>query len=180
MKIEKTKLKDVLLITPDVFGDNRGWFMETYTKNKLEQINVEFVQDNQSFSSQKGIVRGLHCQVNPHCQAKLVRCTRGQIYDVVVDIRRSSPTYKQWIKVLLTEENKQQLFVPKGFLHGFVTLTDNVEIQYKVDDYYNKECDRSVKFDDAEFNVDWGVTEPILSNKDKNAPLFKDSDCYFD
>ena len=145
MKIEKTKIEGVYEITPDCFGDARGWFMETYTKNKLTEItDIEFVQDNQSYSSTKGVLRGLHCQVNPHCQTKLIRCTRGQIYDVVVDIRRGSPSYKQWIKVLLTDENKKQLFIPKGCLHGFVTLTDEVEVQYKVDDYYSKECDRSV------------------------------------
>jgi dTDP-4-dehydrorhamnose 3,5-epimerase len=180
MKIEKTELKDAFLIYPDVHGDSRGYFMETYTKNKLESItNIEFVQDNQSYSSQKGIIRGLHCQTNPHCQTKLIRCTRGAIYDVIVDIRKGSPTYKKHIKVLLSAENKAQLFIPKGFLHGFETITDDVEVQYKVDDYYSKECDRSVKFDDPEFSVDWGVENPIISDKDKNAPLFKDSDCIF-
>ena len=180
MKIENTSLKDAYIITPDVHGDSRGWFMESYTKNKLQDItNIEFIQDNQSYSSQKGILRGLHCQLNPHCQTKLIRCTKGEIYDVIVDIRQGSPTYKQYIKVLLSAENKKQLFIPKGFLHGFVTLTDEVEVQYKVDDYYNKECDRSVKFDDPELNVDWGISNPILSDKDKNAPLLKESDCIF-
>ena len=180
MKIENTILKDAYIITPDVHGDSRGWFMESYTKSKLQDItNIEFVQDNQSYSSQKGILRGLHCQINPHCQTKLIRCTKGEIYDVIVDIRQGSPTYKQHIKVLLSAENKKQLFIPKGFLHGFVTLTNEVEVQYKVDDYYNKECDRSIKFDDPELNVDWGISNPILSDKDKNAPLLKDSDCIF-
>lgn len=181
MKIEKTELKDAYIITPDVFGDSRGWFMETYSKTKLQEVtNIEFLQDNQSYSSQKGIIRGLHCQINPHCQTKLIRCTKGEIYDIIVDIRRGSPTYKKWIKVLLTAENKKQLFIPKGFLHGFETLTDDVEVQYKVDDYYSKECDRSVKFNDPEFGVDWDFKNPILSEKDKNAPLFRDSDCIFD
>jgi dTDP-4-dehydrorhamnose 3,5-epimerase len=181
MKVIETELKDAYVIEPDVFGDSRGWFMETYTKNKIEdKIDVDFVQDNQSYSSTKGIIRGLHCQLNPHCQSKLIRCTKGEIYDVIVDIRKGSPTYKKWIKVLLTAENKKQLFMPKGFLHGFVTLSDEVEVQYKVDDYYSKECDRSVKFDDEEFGIDWGVENPLLSDKDKNAPLFKDSDCVFE
>lgn len=181
MKIENTELKDAFIITPDVFGDSRGWFMETYSKAKLAEItDIEFVQDNQSYSSQKGIVRGLHCQTNPHCQTKLIRCTKGEIYDVIVDIRKGSPTYKKWIKVLLSEENKKQLFIPKGFLHGFMTLTDDVEVQYKVDDFYSKECDRSVKFNDPEFGVDWGIDNPILSDKDKNAPLYADSDCIFE
>lgn len=180
MKIEKTELQDAYVIVPDVFGDSRGWFMETYSKIKLEgSIDVEFVQDNQSYSSQKGIIRGLHCQTNPHCQSKLIRCTKGEIYDYIVDIRKGSPTYKKWIKVLLSAENKKQLFIPKGFLHGFETLTDDVEVQYKVDDYYSKECDRSVKFDDPEFGVEWETKEPILSDKDKNAPLYSDSDCDF-
>ena len=180
MEIERTEIDGVYQIVPDCFGDVRGWFMETYTKNKLQNItNIEFVQDNQSYSATKGVLRGLHCQTNPHSQTKLIRCTRGEIYDVVVDIRQGSPTYKKWIKVLLSAENKKQLFIPKGCLHGFVTLTNDVEVQYKVDDYYNKECDRSVRFDDAEFGVDWGVENPIISQKDANAPLFKDSDCKF-
>ena len=180
MRIEKTELQDVYTIIPDVFGDSRGWFMETYSREKMKEVTgCEFIQDNQSFSSQKGIIRGLHCQINPHSQAKLVRCTRGEIYDVIVDIRKGSPTYKKWIKVLLSAENKKQIFIPKGFLHGFETLSDEVEVQYKVDDYYYKDCDRSIKFDDLEFGVKWETLTPILSEKDKNASLFKDSDCDF-
>lgn len=180
MNIVKTELEGAFIIEPDVHGDSRGWFMETYSKERLKEFtNVEFVQDNQSYSSQKGILRGLHCQLNPCCQTKLIRCTRGEIYDVIVDIRKGSPTYKKWIKILLTAENKKQLYIPQGFLHGFVTLTDDVEVQYKVDNYYSKECDRSVKFNDVEFNVDWGIENPILSDKDKNAPTYKDSDCDF-
>ena len=181
MKIEQTELDGAFIITPDIFGDSRGWFMETYTKNKLEEItNIEFVQDNQSYSAEKGILRGLHCQTNPHCQTKLIRCTRGKILDVIVDIRKGSPTYKKWIKVELSEENKKQLFIPKGFLHGFVTLTVDVEVQYKVDDYYSKECDRSVKFNDLELGVEWGIENPILSEKDKNACAFADKDFEFE
>ena len=181
MLIEKTELKDAYIIVPDVFGDARGWFTETYTKNKLEEItDVEFVQDNQSYSSQKGIIRGLHCQINPHCQTKLIRCTKGEISDVIVDIRRGSPTYKKWFKVTLSAENKKQLLIPKGFLHGFETLTDEVEVQYKVDDYYSKECDRSVKYNDPELGVEWETKIPLVSDKDKNAPLFSESDCIFD
>ena len=177
----QTELEGAYILEPDVHGDSRGWFMETYTKNKMGDLeSIEFVQDNQSYSSQKGILRGLHCQTNPHCQTKLIRCTKGEIWDVIVDIRKGSPTYKKWIKVLLTAENKKQLFIPKGFLHGFVTITDEVEVQYKVDDYYNKECDRSVKFNDPEFGVEWGIENPIMSEKDKNAPLYKDSDCIFE
>lgn len=181
MKITPTELDGAFIIEPEVHGDARGWFMETYTQNKMGGLaGINFVQDNQSYSSQKGILRGLHCQTNPHCQTKLIRCTRGEIADVIVDIRRGSPTYKKWIKVVLSADNKKQLFIPKGFLHGFITLTDDVEVQYKVDDYYNKECDRSVKFNDAIFGVEWGIENPILSDKDKNAPLFADSDCIFE
>ena len=180
MLIEKTELKDAYIIAPDVFGDSRGWFTETYTKNKLEGItDAIFVQDNQSYSSQKGIIRGLHCQINPHSQTKLIRCTKGEISDVIVDIRKGSPTYKKWIKVTLSAKNKKQLLIPKGFLHGFETLTDEVEVQYKVDDYYSKECDRSVKFDDPELGVEWITVNPLVSDKDKNAPLFSESDCIF-
>lgn len=180
MVIQKTELEDAYIIIPDVFGDSRGWFTETYTKNKLSSItDAEFVQDNQSYSSSKGIIRGLHCQTNPHCQTKLIRCTKGEIYDVIVDIRKGSPTYKKWIKVLLSAENKKQLFIPKGFLHGFETLTDEVEVCYKVDDYYFKECDRSVQFNDPELGVAWDFENPILSEKDRLAPSFADSDCDF-
>ena len=181
MIIEETILKDAYIIIPDVFGDSRGWFMETYSKTKLKDITgVEFVQDNQSYSSQRGIIRGLHCQTNPHCQTKLIRCTKGEIYDVIVDIRKGSPTYKKWIKVLLSAENKKQLLIPKGFLHGFETLTEDVEVQYKVDDYYSKECDRSIKFNDIELGVEWDFENPIISDKDKNAPCFSDRDFDFE
>ena len=168
-------------IQPKVFGDSRGYFFESYSEKDFFEagLKMKFVQDNQSYSSQKGIIRGLHCQTNPHCQTKLIRCTRGEINDVIVDIRRGSPTYKKWIKVKLTAENKKQLLIPKGFLHGFETLTDEVEVQYKVDDYYSKECDRSVKFDDPEIGVEWETINPLVSDKDKNAPLFSDSDCIF-
>lgn len=182
MKIIETQLKDAYIIEPQVFGDSRGWFMETFSTEKLRNGGIavpEFVQDNQSYSAQKGIVRALHCQIEPYCQTKLFRCTRGELYDVIVDVREGSPTYKQWIKVLLTAENKRQLYIPHGFLHGFVTLTDDVEVQYKVDAYYNKAADRSIRFDDPEFGVDWGIENPILSDKDKNAPLYKDSDVRF-
>ena len=182
MQIIQTKLEDAYLIQPQLFGDARGWFMETYSERKLKEAGLDmpvFVQDNQSYSKGKGIVRGLHCQLDPHCQSKLIRCTRGEIYDVIVDVRAGSPTYLKWIKVLLSEENKTQLFIPKGFLHGFVTLTDDVEVQYKVDDYYDKSTDRSVRFDDPLFSIDWGVKHPLLSEKDEKAPLFEHSDVRF-
>ena len=179
-KIE-TSLPGVLIIEPKVFGDNRGWFMETWSKTKMEHmgLSIDFVQDNQSYSAQKGILRGLHFQNNPSAQCKLVRCTRGAILDVAVDIRKGSPNYCKWVAVELSAENKRMLLLPKGFAHGFVTLTDDVEVQYKVDADYDPARDRSIRFDDPAIGVDWGVSNPILSEKDKNAPLLKDSDCNF-
>lgn len=181
MNIIKTELEGVLILEPKVFGDNRGWFMESFSDKvfKEQGLNINFVQDNHSYSAIKGTLRGLHFQNNPMAQTKLVRCTRGKILDVVVDIRKGSPTYKKWIAVELSQENKRQLLIPKGFAHGFVTLTDDVEVQYKVDEYYSKEHDRSIRFDDPEIGIDWGIENPILSDKDKNAPLLKDSDCDF-
>lgn len=181
MMIIKTDLEGVLIIKSKVFGDHRGWFTETYSKIKFDEfdINIEFIQDNHSFSEQKGTLRGLHFQLEPKAQTKLVRCTKGKILDVAVDIRVGSPTYKRWVAIELTEDNKKQLLIPKGFAHGFVTLTDNVEVQYKVDEYYSPENDRSIRYDDSEINVDWGIVDPILSKKDLKAPMLKDSDANF-
>lgn len=181
MNIVKTQIEDVLIIEPKIFGDHRGWFMETYSKEKFEVlgISVDFVQDNHSLSASKGTLRGLHFQLNPKAQTKLIRCTKGKILDVAVDIREGSPTYKKWVAVELTEENKKQLLVPKGFAHGFITLTDNVEVQYKVDEYYSPENDRSIRFDDPEINVEWGIDNPILSDKDLKAPVLSKSDANF-
>lgn len=181
MNIVKTDVEDVLIIEPKVFGDHRGWFTETYSKEKFNElgVHIDFIQDNHSFSAQKGTLRGLHFQLNPKAQTKLVRCTKGKILDVAVDLRAGSPTYKEWITVELTEENKKQLLIPKGFAHGFLTLTDDVEVQYKVDEYYSPENDRSIRFDDPEIGVVWGIDSPILSDKDLNAPLLKESDANF-
>ena len=183
MNVIRTPLEGAFLVEPQVFGDSRGWFMETYNESKLREAGIPvpaFVQDNQSYSAQRGIVRGLHCQLPPFAQTKLIRRTRGEIEDVIVDVRRGSPSYGKHFKVLLTAQNKRQLYIPKGFLHGFVTRTDDVEVQYKVDAYYNKPADRSVRFDDPAFGIDWGVSDPVLSEKDKNAPLFADSDVVFE
>lgn len=181
MKVIKTKFRGLLIVETDVFGDHRGWFTETYTKNKFidNGIDVEFVQDNQSYSAQKGTLRGIHFQTNPKAQTKMIRCTKGSIIDTVVDLRKGSDTYKQWFSIELSEENKKQLFIPKGFGHAFLTITDGVEVQYKVDEYYSKEHDRSIKFDDPEINIDWSIENPILSQKDLNAPLLKKSDANF-
>ena len=181
MNLEKTQIDGVYIVEPKVFGDNRGWFYETYSKNVFKEmgIDVDFVQDNRSFSAKKGTLRGLHCQTDPKSQAKLVSCTRGEIIDVAVDIREGSPTYMKWVAVKLTEENKKMLFIPKGCLHGFVTVTENVEISYKVDEFYSPENDRSICWNDPEIGVDWGIDAPVLSEKDKNAPLLKESDVRF-
>jgi dTDP-4-dehydrorhamnose reductase/dTDP-4-dehydrorhamnose 3,5-epimerase len=181
MKVIKTRFKGLLIVETDVYGDNRGWFTETYTKNKFvdKGIDVDFVQDNQSYSAQKGTLRGIHFQTNPKAQSKLIRCTRGVIIDTVVDLRKGSDTYKQWFSIELSADNKKQLFIPKGFGHAFITITDDVEVQYKVDEYYYKEHDRSIRYDDADIGVEWGIENPILSEKDLKAPLLKDSDVNF-
>lgn len=181
MKITQTGINDLVIIEPQVFGDNRGWFMETYSSTKLATngIDTVFVQDNHSYSAKKGTLRGLHFQLSPKAQTKLVRCTKGVIIDVAVDLRKASPTYKKWFAIELSEENKKQLYIPKGFAHGFLTLTDDVEIQYKCDDYYDPTCDRSIRFDDPDIGVDWGIEQPILSQKDLSAPFLKDSDVNF-
>lgn len=181
MESIKTDLEGVYIIESKVFGDHRGWFAETYSKERFESLGIDtnFIQDNHSFSAKKGTLRGLHFQLNPKAQAKLVRCVKGKILDVAVDIREGSSTYKEWVAVELTEDNKRQLLIPKGFAHGFLTLTDNVEVQYKVDEYYSQENDRSIRFDDPEINVYWGVENPILSEKDLNAPTLLESDANF-
>lgn len=181
MTLNETAVNGVFEIEPKVFGDNRGWFYESYSKEKFEKLGItaDFVQDNRSFSAQKGTLRGLHCQTNPKAQAKLITCLKGAILDVAVDIRKGSPTYMKWVAVELNENNKKMLYIPKGCLHGFVTLTDNVEVTYKVDEYYSPENDRSVCFCDPEIGVEWGIESPVLSEKDKNAPLLKDSDVEF-
>ena len=181
LKLEKTAVEGVFIIEPAVFGDNRGWFCETYSKKKFEELGifVDFVQDNRSFSAKSGTLRGLHCQTDPMAQAKLVSCTKGKIIDVAVDIREGSPTFKKWVAVELSEENKKMLFIPKGCLHGFLTVSDDVELSYKVDEFYSPENDRSVCWCDPDLGVEWGVENPILSAKDTAAPLLKDSDIRF-
>ncbi len=181
MELLQTDITGCYEIIPDVFGDNRGWFYESYSKRSLEKLGIkaDFVQDNRSYSALKGTVRGFHCQVEPHAQTKLVTCLKGEVIDVIVDIREGSPTYLKKVAVKLTGENKKMLFVPKGCLHGFVTLTDDVEITYKVDDFYSPQHDRSIRFNDPYIGAEWGVTEPVLSEKDRNAPALLESDVKF-
>lgn len=177
----ETSLPGVVIVEPKVFGDHRGYFMETYATESFAEIGIPnvFVQDNQSFTAQKGTLRGIHFQNSPMAQAKLVRVTRGAVLDVAVDLRKGSPTYRKWVGVELSAENKRMLFIPRGFGHGFVTLTDHVEFCYKVDQLYSKACDRGIRFNDPTIGVEWGVTDPILSEKDTKSPLLDDSDCNF-
>ena len=181
MEIIRTELPGVCIIEPKVFGDHRGYFMETWSKREMERLGLsfDFVQDNESFTAEKGTIRGIHFQIDPMAQAKIVRVSQGAVLDVAVDLRKGSPYYKQWVAVELSAENHRQLLLPRGFGHGFVTLTDDVLFLYKVDNAYSPECDRSIRFDDPEISVDWGVTDPILSVKDQTAPVLADSDCNF-
>jgi dTDP-4-dehydrorhamnose 3,5-epimerase len=175
-EFERQKINDVILIKPKVFGDNRGFFMETYKKTDFyaNGIDVEFNQDNHSKSS-KGVLRGLHYQASPYGQAKIVRCGRGRIYDVAVDIRPNSPTFGQYVKVELSEDNKYMLYIPVGFAHGFVALSDEVELLYKASGEYNPQADRGVLWNDPDINIDWNIDfEPLLSEKDKVQPKLCD------
>ena len=182
MNIIKTDVLDVYIIEPRVFGDHRGWFMESYSQQKFEDagLHYNFVQDNHSYSAQKGTLRGLHFQNGDAAQAKLVRCARGAVLDIAVDLRKGSPTYKKWVAVELSAENKRQLLIPRGFAHGFVTLTDDVEFLYKADNFYNQPAERSVLWSDPELGIDWGVEHPIIAEKDAKAPLLADSDVDFE
>ncbi len=182
MKRIDTKLPGVCIIEPQVFGDQRGYFMETWSTRNFEEMGLhyDFVQDNQSYSAQKGILRGIHFQNAPMAQAKLVRVTKGAVLDVAVDLRKGSPTYRQWVAVELSAETKRMLMIPRGFGHGFKTLTDDVEFCYKVDNLYSRECDRGIRFNDPAIGVEWGeVAENLLSQKDTASPLLQDSDCNF-
>ncbi len=178
MKVTETALPGVLLLEPRRFGDARGFFSETWSRRTLCEagIDIDFVQDNQSLSVAPGTVRGLHFQSPPHAQAKLVRCGRGRLFDVAVDIRRGSPGYGRWVGVELSFDNGRQLLIPAGFLHGFVTREPDTEIVYKCSDYYAPDCDGAVRFDDPDIGIDWGIApdQAILSDKDAAAPRLRD------
>lgn len=178
MNVEELGLPGVLLLTPPRFGDARGWFSETFNAPKWRAagVGVDFVQDNQSFSAAKGTLRGLHFQAPPHAQDKLVRCTRGRIWDVAVDFRTGSPTFGKWTAAELTADKGEQIFVPAGFLHGFVTLETDCEVSYKVSDVYAPDCDGGIIWNDPDINIDWPVAEGdvMLSDKDANLPRLAD------
>lgn len=181
MQIDFTPLSGVLILTPARHGDARGFFSESWNRRTLSQAGAdlpEFVQDNHSMSMQAGTLRGLHYQAPPHAQGKLVRCGRGSLFDVAVDVRRGSPTFGQWFGAELSFENGRQLWIPAGFLHGFVTREPQTEIVYKCTDHYDKASDGAVAWDSL--GIDWGVTEPLLSDKDRAAPAFADWTSPFD
>lgn len=183
MKVTPTLIPEVLLIEPQIFGDNRGYFLESYNKNKLPDAlsKIEFVQDNES-KSQQGVLRGLHFQIPPYCQSKLVRVIQGAVLDVAVDIRKGSSTFGQHVAVELSEDNKKQLFVPRGFAHGFVVLSETAIFSYKCDNYYSPAHDRGIYYNDPKLGIDWktALENAILSEKDKGLPLLKDCKDIFD
>ena len=177
MNLVKTKLDGLIVLKPTVFKDNRGYFMESYNKKNINKLlgNVNFVQDNESESS-RGVLRGLHFQMPPYTQAKLVRCLKGSVLDVVLDLRKDSKTYGIFETISLTEENKKQLFIPKGFAHGFIVLSKSAIFSYKVDNYYNSDSESGVLWSDLDLNIDWKINknEIIVSEKDKNLPTFNE------
>ena len=174
-------LKDAFVIVPEVYTDHRGYFIETYNLRNFKEIgiNLEFVQDNESKTLKARTIRGLHYQIAPMAQAKLVRCVKGAIFDVIVDIRPWSPTFGRWTGVFLNEENHKQILVPVGFAHGFQSLVDDVVVVYKVSQLYSKEHDRAIRWNDPEIGISWPIGNPILSERDRNAPLLKDAEIRF-
>ena len=184
MNVIKTEIEGLLILEPKIFGDSRGYFYESYNKQRFEEVtglNINFVQDNQSKSCY-GVLRGLHFQKPPYAQSKLVRCVKGQILDISVDIRKSSPTFGKYVAVELTEDNHRQLFIPHGFAHGFVVLSEEAIFQYKCDNFYHKESEGAIAWNDPEINIDWTIPfdDVILSDKDKVNPLLKDAEWLFE
>ena len=174
------EIPEVVLITPRVFEDSRGMFIETYKYSEFARAGIKeyFVQDNHS-RSQKNVLRGLHYQNQPHAQGKLVRCVRGSVYDVCVDIRKSSPTFKRWVGYKLIDSENKLLYVPPGFGHGFLALTETAEVVYKCTDEYAPDCERGIIWNDPELNIAWGSSDPSLSDKDKKHPALRDADIRF-
>jgi dTDP-4-dehydrorhamnose 3,5-epimerase len=181
MKVTPLKLEGAYLLEPVVHEDHRGFFMESYNENVIKKngISISFIQDNQALSKEAGVLRGLHYQLNPKAQTKLIRVLTGAIYDVIVDIRRSSPTFGQWVGVIISEKNKRQLLVPKGFAHGYCTLVPDTQVFYKVDEYYSPEHDRGILWNDTDLNIDWPVSDPLLSVKDEKQPILAKAELNF-
>lgn len=183
MNIIKTDIPEVVIVEPKVFGDHRGYFFESFSERDFDaQVRqVRFVQDNESKSCY-GVVRGLHFQLPPHAQSKLVRVVKGKVLDVAVDIRKGSPTFGRHVAVELSEDNRRQLFIPRGFAHGFAVLSDEVVFQYKCDDFYHPECEGAVAWNDPALGIDWGVPEDkiVLSAKDQTHPFLEDAEVLFD
>lgn len=177
MNFIKTEIAGLFIVEPKIFGDHRGFFMESWSERAFAEagLHYTFVQDNHSSSTVKGTLRGIHFQRGDKAQAKLVRCIRGRVLDVAVDLRPGSPTYKKWVSAELSEENKRMVMIPRGFGHGFVTLTDNVEFLYKADNPYAPESEGGIRWNDPELNIDWGVETPVLSSKDRVNPFLKDA-----
>jgi dTDP-4-dehydrorhamnose 3,5-epimerase len=173
-------LDGLIIVTPYVFNDERGFFMETFRSDEFAKMGIkrEFVQDNHS-RSLKGVIRGLHFQIDPHEQSKLVRCIKGEIFDVAVDLRKKSDTFGKWYGIVLSEENKKMLYIPRGFAHGYSTLSEVAEVVYKVDGFYSREDERGIRFDDPILKIDWRVTNPIVSSKDRALPKFNMDEEYF-
>ena len=180
MEVKQTKIKDLLILKPDVFSDDRGFFMESFNQKQFNDIvgrDVKFVQDNHSFSK-KNTLRGIHYQLNPNAQGKLVRVIAGEVLDIAVDLRSKSKTFGEWCGVILNEKNNEQFWVPEGFGHGFVVLSESAHFLYKTTSFYSKECERSIIWNDSDLNINWGISDPLLSSKDLESPKFINSD-YF-
>ncbi|MET3210902.1 UNVERIFIED_CONTAM: dTDP-4-dehydrorhamnose 3,5-epimerase [Paenibacillus sp. PvR008] len=182
MKVIPLKLEGAKIIETVVHGDHRGFFMESYNEQNMKENGIDhvFIQDNHSLSVETGVIRGLHYQLNPKAQTKLIRVISGAIYDVILDIRQNSATFGQWAGILLSEHNKRQLLVPKGFAHGFCTLVPNTQVIYKVDEYYSPENDRGILWNDPALGIDWPTSNAILSEKDQKHPVFTDADFNFE
>ncbi len=181
MNLKETEIQGVYVLEPRIYPDHRGFFMESFNKSVFEKkgLSYEFIQDNHSYSKEKGVIRGLHFQLNPKAQTKLVRVASGSVYDVVVDLRHDSSTYGQWLGVMLNDENKRQVLVPRGVAHGFCTLEPKTTVLYKVDEYYDPSLDRGITWNDPDLCINWPVTSPVLSDKDRNLPPFKQAEFHF-
>lgn len=179
-EFQKTKIPDVILVKPKIFEDERGFFMETYQKNEFKEAGIisDFIQDNHSKSSYK-VLRGLHFQKNPYAQAKLVRCLQGEIYDVAVDLRKNSSTFGQYVSAVLSSKNYYQLYIPRGFAHGFLVLSNSADVAYKIDNIYAPDYEAGLIWNDSQVNINWPIKNPILSQKDKTWPTLKDLQIFF-